>query len=207
MRTRALLVCGILSALWYAAINILVPLAWPQYSVVDLTVSELSAIGAPTRKLWVLVAIPYTLLFAAFGWGVVSSAEENRSLRATGWLVVLYSALNVYWPPMHSREALAAGASSLTDTLHLTWAGLTVVLFILIFAFGAASQGKRFRLFTILSTVPLLVFGLLTALAAPNVKANLPTPMAGLYERINIGVFLMWTLVLATVLIRRRPQS
>jgi hypothetical protein len=30
---------------------------------------ELFAIGAPTRSLWVLLGIAYTLLATAFGWG------------------------------------------------------------------------------------------------------------------------------------------
>lgn len=207
MPTRALLYCGILSSVWYAAINVFVPLAWPEYSVVDLTVSELSAIGAPTRSLWVVVAMPYTVLFAAFGLGVLRSADENRPLRVVGWLVIFYGAFNFYWPPMHSREVLAAGGASLNDTLHLTWAGVTVLLFMLIFAFGAASQGKGFRIFTVVSAMVLLTFGMLTALAAPNVEANLPSPFAGIYERINVGVFLLWVVVLAVVLLRQRFPS
>ena len=197
-----LISCGILSSLWYAAINVFVPLQWPEYSVVDLTVSELSAIGAPTRALWVAVVAPYTLLFTFFGWGVLRSAAGNKWLRVTGWLIILYSAFNIYWPPMHTREMLAAGGGTLTDTLHLTWAGVTVFLLMLIFAFGAASQGKRFRIYTIVSAITLLTFGLLTALSAPNGQANLATPLAGLYERINIGVFLLWVIVLATILLR-----
>lgn len=203
MLTRALFVCGILSSFWYAAINVFVPLTWPEYSVVDLTVSELSAIGAPTRALWVVIVLPYMVLFAAFGWGLLRAAGERHLLRITGWLVIAYSVFNLYWPPMHSREVLAAGGASLTDTLHLAWAGITVLLFMLIFAFGAASQSQRFRIYTAASAITLAAFGLLTALAAPNVEANLPTPFVGIYERINVGVFLLWVVVLAVILLRQ----
>jgi hypothetical protein len=55
--------------------------------------------------------------------------------------------------------------------------------------------------------ITLLTFGFLTALAAPNVEANLPTPWAGLYERINIAVFLLWTVALAVVLLRAPSAS
>jgi len=180
--TRIFLVCGVLSSLHYVLLNIFVPLQWPEYSIVDQTVSELSAIGAPTRALWVSTVIPYILLFAAFGWGVV----------------------NLYWPPMHLRESLAVSGGTLTDTLHLVWAGVTVLLFVLIMGFGAAALGKRFRLYTIASLLTLLSFGILTALAAPRVQANLPTPWAGVYERINTGVFLLWIGVLAAVILRNR---
>ena len=52
MLRKLLLIYGILSSLLYVAINILVPMAWDGYNAVSQTVSELSAIDAPTRPLW-----------------------------------------------------------------------------------------------------------------------------------------------------------
>lgn len=207
MLTKVLLLCGILSSVLYVAINIFVPLQWPEYSIMDHTVSELSAIDAPTRSLWVAVVMPYVFLFGLFGWGVVRSAAENRRLYMTGALIVLYSIFNFYWPPMHLREVLAAGGGTLTDTLHLVWAGVTVFLFVLIMGFGAAALGKRFRIYTIISIVLLLTFGLLTALSAPNVETNLPTPWIGVWERVNIGVFVLWVAVLAATILRKKVPA
>jgi hypothetical protein len=48
----------------------------------------------------------------------------------------------------------------------------------------------------------LLVFGGLTFLEAPRLQANLPTPWIGLWERINISVFLLWVVMLGAVLWR-----
>jgi hypothetical protein len=42
----------------------------------------------------------------------------------------------------------------------------------------------------------------LTTLNAPRIGANLPTPWVGVWERINIGVFLLWVVVLAMTLLR-----
>ncbi len=70
MARKALLVCGILSSLLYVAMNVFIPMQWEGYSSASQTVSELSAIGAPTRPLWVPLGTVYTLLVAAFGWGV-----------------------------------------------------------------------------------------------------------------------------------------
>jgi hypothetical protein len=45
-------------------------------------------------------------------------------------------------------------------------------------------------------------------LDGPRIAANLPTPWVGLWERINIGVFLLWVVVLAIALLRRRgPEA
>ena len=48
--------CGILSSLLYVVMNVFVAMEWEGYSSASQTVSELSAIGAPRRSLWVLPA-------------------------------------------------------------------------------------------------------------------------------------------------------
>jgi len=53
---------------------VFVAMRWEGYSSASQTVSELSAIGAPTRSLWVPLGAVYTLLVTAFGWGVLVSA-------------------------------------------------------------------------------------------------------------------------------------
>ena len=47
---RISLICGIASSLLYVAMNVFVPMQWEGYSSASQTVSELSAIGAPTRS-------------------------------------------------------------------------------------------------------------------------------------------------------------
>ena len=68
---------------------------------------------------------------------------------------------------------------------------------------SARAFGTRFRVYSIVSGVVLLAFGALTALEAPRLQSNLPTPWIGLWERINISVFLLWIVVLAAVLLMR----
>jgi hypothetical protein len=79
-----LLVCGVLSSFVYAAMLVFVAMQWESYSSISQTVSELSALGAPTRQLWVRIAICYTLLVIAFGWGVWKSPGRIRALRIVG---------------------------------------------------------------------------------------------------------------------------
>src|SRR5438105_3351493 len=89
MAIELLLLCGALSSLLYIAMNVIVPLQWPGYSAFSQVVSELSAIGAPTRTLWVVLGIAYDLLLIAFGWGIWRSARDSRSLRVLAVLMVL----------------------------------------------------------------------------------------------------------------------
>jgi len=140
----------------------------------------------------------YPLLFAAFGWGVLKAARGKQRLRVVGSLIIFYCAFNLYWPPMHMRGNLP----TLTDTLHITWASATVLLMMTMMGFGAASFGKQFRIYTIISIALHVLFGILTFLEAPNIPTNGPTPTIGTWERINIFIFMLWIAVLAIKLLR-----
>jgi hypothetical protein len=209
MLRKILLACGVLSSLLYVAMTVFVAMQWTGYSSASQTISELSAIGAPTRTLWVLPAAIYTILVTAFGWGVWKSAGRNRALRVAGALIAVYGGLGLIWPfaPMHLREVLAAGGSTLSDTLHLVLASVTVVLMLLAIGAGAVAFGTKFRLYSIATLAILATCGALTFIDAPRVSANLPTPWIGVWERINIGVFLTWVVVLAARLWRVRTTA
>lgn len=202
MLRKTLLLCGIASSLLYIAMNFIVAMQWQAYSSASQTVSELSAIGAPTRSLWVILGAFYTVLVTAFGWGVWRSAGENRALRSVGGLVLTYGALGLLWPlaPMHLRETLAAGGGTWTDTVHVALGTVTVLLMLTAMAIGAGTFGKWFGVYSIASLAVLFIFAALTFRDAPGISRNLPTPWIGVWERINIGVFLTWVVVLAIAL-------
>jgi hypothetical protein len=166
-------------------------------------VSELSAIDAPTRPLWISLGLLWTSLYAAFGWGVWRSAGPSRAVRVVGVAIIFAGLIGLFWPPMHQREVLAAGGASLTDTLHLVWTAINGVLTLTAMGLGAAAFGARFRLYSIVSSVILVAAGTATSLDAAEVQSNLPTPWVGVWERINIGAWLLWIGVLAVLLLRR----
>ena len=114
--------------------------------------------------------------------------------------MLAYGSLGLLWPfaAMHQRDVLAAGGGTLSDTMHVALGGVTVLLMFLAIAVGATAFGKRFRVYSVASIVVLVAFGALTFWEAPRLEANLPTPWIGLWERINISVFLLWVVVLAT---------
>jgi hypothetical protein len=203
MILKSLLVCGILSPLLYVAMNAFVPMLFEGYSLASQTVSELSAIGAPTRPLWVWLGTVYSLLVVAFGVGVWKSAGRNRPLRVVGGLMVVDGVVSLYWPPMHLRGA----GFTLTDTMHIIWTIVTVLLMMLAIGFGAAAFGKRFCLYSIATMVILVVFGALTGMDGPRIAANLPTPWVGVWERIGIAAFMLWVVVLAMILLRDQSSA
>ena len=205
MVRKVLLICGIVSSVLYVAADTLAAMRYEGYSYTDQTISELSAIGAPTRPLWVLLGLAYTLLVTAFGSGVWRSASRNRPLRIVGSLLIVYGVIGLAWPlaPMHLRGT----EFTLTDAAHIGFAMVTVLLMLLAIGFGAAALGKRFRLYSIATIVILVAFGTLTGMDGPRIAANQPTPWVGVWERINLGVFLLWVVVLAIALLRVRGTS
>lgn len=207
MARKYLLFCGVAASLLYIAMNIFVPPLYEGYNWVTQTVSELSAVDAPTRSVWFPLGIAYTLLIAAFGWGVLKSAGENRMLRIAGILMILHGVLGLTWSPMHQREVLAAGGGTFSDTWHIVMSAITVLLMLLSIGFGAAAFGKGFRVYSIATILVFIVFGALTFSEAPNVDKNLSTPFIGLWERINIAAFMVWLAVFAMILLRTEKKT
>ena len=141
---KALLACGIASSLLFALM--IWTIRYEGYSLISQVPSELTAIGAPTRALWARLGWIYTVLEIAFGFGVWRSVNRNRAVRIVGGLIFAHASLGFLWPfaDMHQREVLAAGGHTLSDTLHIVLAGVTVFLMFLAIGFGAAAFGKRF---------------------------------------------------------------
>ncbi|HSO38659.1 MAG TPA: DUF998 domain-containing protein [Labilithrix sp.] len=201
---KALLVCGALGSLdYFVAANIVGPLRWEGYSSLSRSVSELSAIGAPSRPVMVALFVLYGALTMAFGVGVWASSGSARVLRIVGGLLVAFGAVCLTGPltPMHQR---GAGGS---DLLHIISTIADVVLILLILGFGAAALDRRFRLYSAATIVVLLSLAALAGLSGPAVAADQPTPWVGLTERISIGAYLLWFAVFAIALLRRRPDA
>src|SRR5512143_3236048 len=151
MVRKALLSCGIVSSLLYVALTVLGAIRWEGYSSISQSVSELSAIGAPSRPLLIPLFITYSVLVIAFGLGVWKTAGRTRPLRVVAGLLVAFGVvcLTGPWTPMHQRGT----ERTLPDTLHIVSAIVDVLLFLLIIGFGAMAFGKRFRLYSIATIV------------------------------------------------------
>ena len=207
IRSRQLLLgCGVAFALLWVGTDIVASILYEGYSYTDQTVSELSAIGAPTRPLWMAFGVVWNVLVIAFAVGVWQSAGRTRALRAvTGLLIAnaIVSAILGPFSSMNQRHVLAAGGATLSDTLHLVVTGIGLFTFLLEIGVAASAFGKWFRLYSFATLLAMLVFGAITSLYAPDVQANQPTPWVGIYERINAYGCMLWIVVLAEALWRK----
>lgn len=196
MVRKVLLAAGIASSLLYLSRDLAALFTYPGYDFVNQVISEQSAIGAPGRDVNVAMGIAYGALLVAFGAGIWLSSGGKRSLKIAGALLIAGAIFGAFWPPMHMRGA----PTTSTDMLHIVWTAGWFVFAVGAMILCARALGKRFMSYTIATVAVILLFGMLTGLQGPNLPANLPTPGIGVYERINIGAFLLWIAVLAVQL-------
>jgi len=205
---RVLLACGVLYAVLYPIANdAIAATLYDGYSRIDQAVSELSATGATTHAFLTAVGPVFSLLLIDFGLGIWRSANGKRSLRIAGALVVAHGAMSFLWMfgPMSQREVIAAGGATSADTMHLVLSAATGLFVVAYVATTAFAFGWVFRLYSVATIAAALVFGLLSA-QVDKIEAGDPTPYMGLFERIGIGAWLLWMVVLATVLMRRTTR-
>jgi hypothetical protein len=197
---KVLLICGILSSLVYVGTDILAGMLWEGYSFTSQFISELSAIGAPTRPMVVPLFLAYAVLKVAFGLGVWVIAGRRRALRLIGGLLAGEEVVSLVAPlfPMNLREA----EMTFTDTMHLVITAVTVLLILLSIGLGAVAYGKRFRFYSIGTLVTLLMLGSLSFSGGAQLAAEQATPWVGVMERITVYGYMLWVAVLAIVLLR-----
>lgn len=193
MLPKLALICGILAPLLFVFTDVVAGTSWKGYSFVWKSISELSAIGAPTRPFAAPLFIAQSLLLVAFGLGVWGQAGQNTPLRViAGFLVgngiVSLAATSLF--PM--RVGVVASALSVGVIL-----GAAGVIFLLVaVGFGAAAFTNWFRFYsigTLLTFAVLTIFGL--------VAQNPGHGRVGLQERVMSYGFLLWIGLLTVVLL------
>ena len=192
----------------YLVADISASLRYEGYSYVDQTLSELSAVGAPTRTLWVSLAIVYHVLMAACGIGIWKAADGKRRLQVVAVCVVMVGLLGIVWPfaPTHQREILASGQFTLSDTLHVILVTVDSLLFVIAAAFGTGALGKPFKRYSIITIVIVVIAGVIAGGESSRIQAGDPTPWLGIWERLAVYGSLLWNSVLAITLWRREAR-
>jgi hypothetical membrane protein len=196
---NTLLICGIIYPLLYILADLIGSLVYPGYSYIDQTISELSAIGAPTAHYWVAMSFVFNPLLIAFGIGVLKASVKKRLLRILGTLITIWGLIGFVWLffPMNMRGNIG----SVNDTGHLVMAAITVLLMTAIVAVGSGAFGRYFRIYSIITILLMLSFGAFAGMQAPSVASQLPTPGLGIIERVSVFSPMIWILVLATNLL------
>jgi hypothetical protein len=203
---KILLICGIVSAVFYVFTDLLASWLYSGYSIIDQNYSELLATGAPTRPAMLLVSSIYNLLVIAFAIGIWKSDNQKRTSKITGALMVGYAILSMVTPSFFQMDMRGAQITSL-GSLHPLMTAVMSLFILLSMGFGAFLLSKRFRLYSFITIILLLVFGFITGLQAPQLTAGQPTPLMGFTERINIYATMIWFAVLSITLLRTEKSK
>jgi hypothetical protein len=158
------------------------------------------ATGAPTERLVDPLFLLYDILMMAFGVGIWMSGRQRR-VHITGGLLVAVGAIGLLGPTVFEMNVRGTGDPA-RDIAHIVLTAILGVFILGSVGFGASIQGRSFRLYSFATLLMMVVFGVLTSFAARGVGTGEPTPWFGLTERINIGAFLLWVVVLGASLLR-----
>ncbi|MEA4849607.1 MAG: DUF998 domain-containing protein [Clostridiaceae bacterium] len=194
---------GILSSILYLVTDITASMMWRGYNPASQTVSELFAIGAPTSLYVKILFVVYTLLIYAYGAGIMLSSNGKRALKVTALLIIAKEVLGLVGTlffPIHLRGVEA----NFSDIMHgiLTAAGVFLCIFPAMIG-GAVSFKGKFRIYSIITMILFVVFGILAGYNQPNFALNIPTPMMGVWERINIYGYMLWIVIFSVMLLRQ----
>ena len=203
-RTRLqdnLLICGILAAFAYVVTDVLGALRYPGYNFTSQGVSELMAVGAPTKDLVNSIFVVYGALAVAFAVGVLRESSGQAKLRVTGLLLLAYALaglLGSFFP------AYPRGSGGFNDSLpHIILTAVLVVLMLGALGFGAYTLGMRFRIYSLTTLGLIVALGVASGVYGSRLAAQQSTPGFGIVERVLIYAFLAWAAVLGVALVRR----
>ena len=198
---RLLLACGILEPIVYIAGDLGMTAAYPGYSYFHQTVSELNAIGAPTRGLSVGLGIAESVLLILFGAGIWLVARDDRKLPIVGATLISLGALGIWavqYASMQLRGARQEGP-------HLLSGAIGALLVITAIGVAALAFRTRFRYYSLATIVVMVLFAAWGMKDAGRIEAGLATPWVGVIERVSFYSWHVWFLALALAVRRYEP--
>lgn len=196
MLRKILLACGVISSLIYIGADLMAAFLYPAaHSFTAQALSELTAIGAPTKTLVEPIFIGYDLLVIAFAIGLWMSVSDDR-LRVSAAFIGALGVVGLAAAPFADMKPRGSEFAA-NDLLHLI---VTSIIVLCIFGgviFSSATLGRRFFTYSVITMVILAVFGGLAGLQGVQLAAGEATPWLGTVERVHIGAYLLWMAILS----------
>ena len=200
---RVLLASGIAAPALYAAADIVAGMRWEGYSFRDQTISELGAIGAPSRVVFsVLLFVVYALM-VAFGIGVWKASDGSPRLRTVGGLIVGVGVLALTVGQFAAMR-MRGSEQGFAGALHLIEGLVAMLMVFASMGIAATALDRRFRVYTLVTIALVVGFGVWSTSEVSRVEQGLATPWLGVKERLFWYGYQSWYSVLALALLRNR---
>lgn len=196
--------CGIAAVALYIGATVLGGILDPQYSQVHNAVSELTGSEAPNREVLAPLYIVYNVMLFGFAYALFRASSGGRLFKV-GVVLFAIGGLSGIGQVTFFRMDTVGTAATTAGTMHLVLAGVSPLLCVA----TAILYGFAFRreaTFRGLSTYSFAA-AVLLVLTAPAAVAGIDTDVMGLFERITIGVFMLWVVVVSahSLLAARHP--
>nr|WP_314480913.1 DUF998 domain-containing protein [uncultured Pseudomonas sp.] len=204
---RTLLTCGLLIPLWLALGVWLTAKAYPGYDHLQMAMSQLGAVGAPTHQWSALMNnFPLALLFALFAWGIARRWRGSKLAMASAALLLLHAVGSFGTGWFSCDQGCAPEHPSTSQQLH-NLAGLLMFMTLTLASALWAWLGTR-----IAGSRALAGFSLGCTLVAIVTVVCMGQAVErgesfGLYQRLNYGVGVVWVAVMAWYSLRGRASE
>ncbi|WP_144964968.1 DUF998 domain-containing protein [Pseudomonas sp. DE0010] len=204
---RSLLSCGLLIPLWLALGVTLTAMAYPGYDHLQLAMSQLGAVGAPTHHLSPLVNnFPLALLFALFAWGIARRWRGSRLAMVSAVLLLLHAvgSLGTGW--FACDQGCAPEQPSTSQQLHnlsglLMFISLTLASALWIWLGARIAHSRALAVCSLACTLGAIVtVGFMG-------QAMQSGELFGLYQRLNYGVGVLWVAAIAWYSLREHAST
>lgn len=201
---RFLALCGASAVAVYVVTTASGSVIDPAYSQMRQHVSDLTASGAPTRDRLVAPYLLYNALVALFALALYAESARGWLFRI-GLGALLLNAFAGVMTVSVFPEDLGGAPVTAQGAGHVAFAGVAVVCTIT----SALILGVAFRRASrMLSTVSFAIGGGIVASGAVAVAATASrSDLAGLAERVPIGLFLAWVLAVSVFAARFAPPA
>lgn len=194
--------CGIIGPIIYAIVLIILGLLRPGYSHITQSMSELGEVGGPNAFIMNTIGFPLLgLLLVAFAFGLHRGISEGKGSILGPSLVVL-SGVGLVGSGIFPCDQ---GCVDVTIISKIHSISATIAAFAMIFAAFAISYRVRndhlwedYHLYSLLT-------GVVTAIVASAYMVF--EPWLGVFQRLSMGLSLLWIAVIAIQLLRLSLQS
>lgn len=188
------LFCGALAPLLYLVTDRLAGGLLDGYSFAAQSMSELSAVGSPTRPLVASLNFVACLLMIAFGAGVWRAGDQELLPRITGSLLMGNAALGLiatlFFPTRFGERPIFGSPGVIIMFL-------SVVCFVLAMMFGAVAFSGWIRVLSIAIPASYILLAVLRVATAASPPAGQVASLIGAQERTMVYSFLSWVMALA----------
>lgn len=200
-------VSGIGAVLAYVAATVLGGILRPGYSHISNDISVLTEAGAPHRTLLALLYGAYNILLGIFATALFLSSKRSR-LFTVGWALMMLNGASGMLQVTALRRDPDGVPLTRMGIGHIAGASVSSLSTIV----GALVVGSVFRRdaywrplssFSLANGVAIILTGLIAAISTVR-----RSRFMGLFERVTIGLFLLWVLVLScyALLLKRGAQ-